>query len=183
MDSTIYSIGHGSKPIGEFLEELEAFGIAYLVDVRSRPYSKRNPDFNTEPLRRRLTERRIVYGFMGDALGGVPADRAFYDGQGRVRYDALKESPLFGEGLERLCKAAAQQHRIALMCSEADPAQCHRSKLIGAALLDRYGLSIRHIVARDRCKTQEEVMAEVTKGTGVVDLFGQSLPLTSKKSY
>ncbi|MDE7305335.1 MAG: DUF488 domain-containing protein [Alistipes sp.] len=183
MDATIYSIGHGNKPIGEFLEELAAFGIAYLVDVRSRPYSKWNPDFNQEPLRRALKEHGIVYGFMGDALGGVPADRTFYDAQGRIVYETLKQSAVFLEGLERIRKAEEQRCKTVLMCSETDPAQCHRSKLIGAALLDRYHLSVCHIVARSKCKTQEEVMAEVTGGASAVDLFGNPVMLTSKKAY
>lgn len=181
-DSAIYSIGHGSKPIDGFLEELTSFGIECLVDVRSRPYSKWNPDFNTESLRLRLKEHGIVYGFMGGSLGGVPADRSFYDGQGRIVYEALKRSPLFLEGLERLHNGM-RQHRIALLCSEADPAQCHRTKLIGAALSECYGVSIRHIVAKNRCKTQEEVMAEVTGGVATVDLFGEPLRLTSRKSH
>ncbi len=183
MVSTIYSIGHGNKPIGEFLEELAGFGIAYLVDVRSRPYSKWNPDFNQEPLRRVLKVHGIVYGFMGDALGGVPADRSFYDAEGRIEYETLKKSAVFMEGLERIYKAASQQCKTVLMCSETDPAQCHRSKLIGAALLDRYRVSVNHIVARDRCKIQEEVMAEVTRGASVIDLFGNPVALTSKKIY
>lgn len=182
IHSTIYSIGHGNKPINQFLKELEYFGIAYLVDVRSKPYSKWNPDFNQESLRKFLKEHDIIYGFMGNLLGGLPQDRSCYNADGKIMYEVLKNQSYFQEGLKRLVAANMQQHRIAIMCSESNPAECHRSKLIGQQLLT-YNICIKHIVSTGKYKSQEDVMAEITKGVGIQDLFGNSLDLTSRKAH
>ena len=68
------------------------------------------------------------------------------------------------------------------MCSESKPEECHRSKLIGQELLKKK-ISLNHIVSPDRVKSQETVMIELTKGKGTVDLFGNEIDFTSRKSY
>ena len=68
------------------------------------------------------------------------------------------------------------------MCSESKPEECHRSKLIGEELLKK-NISIIHIISRNTTKTQEAVINELTKGKGTVDIFGESLDFTSRKSY
>lgn len=68
------------------------------------------------------------------------------------------------------------------MCSESKPEECHRSKLIGQELL-RKNISINHIVSEKRTKSQSAVMNELTKGKGTVDLFGNEMDFTSRKSY
>ena len=90
-----------------------------------------------------LRAERIRYVHLGDALGGRPADRQFYDERERVRYDLLAQSAAFGAGIERLVQGA-DRYRVAVMCSEENPARCHRRLLVGRALLER-GIPIRHI--------------------------------------
>ena len=68
------------------------------------------------------------------------------------------------------------------MCSEADPAMCHRSKLIGQELL-KLGIHVNHIIAENKSLSQEEVMLMVTGGDGLVDLFGQVRSFNSRKEY
>ena len=75
-NTTIYSIGHGNKKIADFISELKSYGIEYLLDIRSKPYSKWNPQFNQVQLELELKNHGITYVFVGDSLGGLPEDRS-----------------------------------------------------------------------------------------------------------
>ena len=68
IDSTIYSIGHGNKDIKDFIAELKSFNIQYLLDIRSKPYSKWNPQFNQSALELELKNNGITYVFVGDTV-------------------------------------------------------------------------------------------------------------------
>lgn len=181
-NTTIYSIGHGNKKIEDFIDELKSFDIEYLLDIRSKPFSKWNPQFNQNELKFKLEENGITYVFVGDTLGGLPEDRSCYDFNGKVVYDLIKEKEFFKEGLKRLTTANEKKIHLAIMCSESKPEECHRSKLIGQELLKKK-ISLNHIVSTDRIKSQETVMTELTKGKGTVDLFGNEIDFTSRKSY
>lgn len=182
MNSTIFSIGHGNKERDDFIKELKSFNIAYLLDVRSKPYSRWNPDFNKETLESILNEHGITYVFMGDKLGGLPADTSCYDSDGKVAYDMIKEKDFFKEGMERLITANKKRIELAVMCSESKPGECHRSKLIGQELAKK-GITMKHIIDHQKIKLQQEVMNELTKGQGTVDLFGNEKEFTSRKNY
>lgn len=182
VESTIYSIGHGSKKIEDFIEELQAFNISYLLDIRSKPFSKWNPQFNQFPLELELKKHGITYVFVGDKLGGLPDDRSCYDRNGKVVYDLIKEKDFFKEGLDRLIIANEKKIKIAVMCSESKPEECHRSKLVGQELLKK-DISLKHIIDHKRIKSQETVMLELTKGKATVDLFGNEVDFKSRKSY
>jgi len=181
-DTTIYSIGHGNKKIEDFITELKSFKIQFLLDIRSKPYSKWNPQFNQAALDLELKNNGITYVFVGDKLGGLPEDRSCYDYDGKVVYDLIKEKDFFKQGLERLTTANEKKINLAIMCSESKPEDCHRSKLIGQELLNKE-ISLKHIVSDKRIKSQETVMNELTKGKGTVDLFGNEMDFTSRKSY
>ncbi|MDD2191183.1 MAG: DUF488 domain-containing protein [Bacteroidales bacterium] len=179
METTLYSIGHGNKSIEEFKKELFSFGIDYIVDVRSMPYSKWNPDFN------RLNMEKIFkksYTYMGDVLGGLPEDKTFHDSEGKFLYGVMAEKDSFKKGLQRLIIANEKQIKIAIMCSESNPSDCHRSKLIGEELL-KIGISIKHIIGQYKVKSQEKVRLEVTKGRNPEDLFGGKEEFKSRKAY
>jgi uncharacterized protein (DUF488 family) len=180
--STIYSAGHGNKSIEVFIRELRSFGIEYLMDIRTKPYSKWSPQFNQTSLRRELEKSGIIYVFTGDSLGGLPDDRSCYDINGKVRYDLIREKDFFKQGLKRLLTANDKRIRLAIMCSEAKPEECHRCKLVGEELRKNL-ISLNHIISENRIKSQETVMCELTKGNGVVDLFGNIIEFTSRKSY
>lgn len=179
LESTIYSIGHGNKTLEEFVRELKSQGIEYLFDVRSLPMSKFNPHFNGAVLDYELPKDNITYTFLGDYLGGLPKDKSCYT-DGKVDYKKIREKSFFKEGIQLLVDANKEKMKIALMCSESKPQECHRSKLIGQELL-QYNISIKHII-RERLKEQDKVIAELTKGQGAVDLFGEN-DFTSRKTY
>ncbi len=181
-ESAIFSIGHGNKKIEEFIQELQSFDVQFLMDVRSKPYSKWSPQFNKSNLEVELKNSGITYVFVGDSLGGLPEDRSCYDHEGKVVYDLIKEKDFFKSGLERLKTANEKSIKLAIMCSEAKPEECHRSKLIGQELL-KDSISVNHIISVWEIKTQQTVINELTKGKGPVDLFGNELEFTSRKTY
>jgi uncharacterized protein (DUF488 family) len=133
-------------------------------------------------LKLEVEKHGIKYVFVGDTLGGLPEDRSCYDYNGKVVYDLIKEKDFFKEGLKRLTTANEKKINLAIMCSETKPEECHRSKLIGQELL-KNKISLKHIVSEKAIKSQELVMNELTKGKGTVDIFGNEIDFTSRKSY
>jgi uncharacterized protein (DUF488 family) len=180
-DSTIYSIGHGNKELNTFLNELKSFNISFVIDIRSKPYSKWNPQFNQEKLKNALLENNITYVFLGKQLGGLPDDPSCYI-DGKVIYDLIKEKDFFKEGIKRLITANNKRINVAVMCSESKPKECHRSKLIGQELLKK-DISMKHIIKPHTIKSQETIISEITKGEGTIDLFGKEKDFTSRKAY
>ena len=166
----VYTIGYGSRSIEQFVEALQQHDIAYLIDVRSTPYSRYKPEFSKEALAAELQRHRIRYVFMGDTLGGHPDDEDCYDENWQVDYEKVKENEIYQNGIERLQTAFAQQQCVALMCSEGKPEQCHRSKLIGASL-DKKDIPVAHIDENDEEQTQKKVIDRLTGGQ--MRLFGE----------
>ncbi len=177
----ILTIGYGARDIEGFIATLRSNGVSYLIDVRSRPYSRYKPDFSREALEEHLRQVGIRYVYMGDSLGGQPADRTCYDDADRVVYERVAERDFYRAGIERLADAHAQGLTICLMCSEGKPEMCHRTKLIGRTLTQR-NLPVIHIDENDNPVTQEEVLLRHTGGQ--LSLFGdETMPGTSRKRY
>lgn len=174
----IYTIGYGDRTLERFLAVLEANAIAYLVDVRTAPYSRFKPEFSKEALAKALADHGIRYVYLGDKLGGRPDDPACYV-DGRVDYDKVRERPFFQAGVERVEAAHRQRLRVVLMCSEGKPEQCHRSKLIGEALV-AHSVPVLHIDEHDRLITHDEAIQRLTDGQ--LSLFGQE-SFASRKRY
>jgi uncharacterized protein (DUF488 family) len=149
---TIYTVGHSNQTTEEFLALLHRHGIDVLVDVRSAPYSSYVPHFNQPALAELLRETRVRYLYLGKELGGRPPLRSMYDDDGRAFYNLVAETPEFREGVERLM-AGAERFRVAIMCSEENPKECHRSLLVGRVLLDE-GVRVVHI--RGNGDTEEQ---------------------------
>lgn len=159
MKKPVYTIGHGNRKIADFISLLKTYNIQYLVDVRSKPYSAYNPQYKRENLKASLEENNIVYVYMGDALGGRPSNQSCYT-NGRVDYTKVKEQPFYKLGIERLKTAYAKDVSLAIMCAEANPYNCHRSKLISTTLA-KEGVGIIHIDEKGYLKTNESVMKEI----------------------
>ncbi|OJX43864.1 MAG: DNA repair protein [Chloroflexi bacterium 44-23] len=139
MDRLIYTIGHSTHPIDEFIRILKTFGIEEVVDVRTIPKSRHNPQFNEEELCDQLGNQGIEYVHL-DKLGGLrhttkeSVNTAWKNASFRGFADYM-QTPEFTKGLEELIDLA-QEKQVAIMCAEAVPWRCHRS-LIGDALLAR----------------------------------------------
>jgi uncharacterized protein (DUF488 family) len=136
---TIYTIGHSTHPLDEFIAMLRAHGIQRVIDIRTIPKSRHNPQFNSEELARKLHSARIGYVHL-KKLGGLrharrdSANTGWRNASFRGYADYM-QTPEFEEGLERAI-ALAEEKPSALMCAEAVPWRCHRS-LVGDALLAR----------------------------------------------
>jgi uncharacterized protein (DUF488 family) len=166
----VFTIGHSNHPFEKFSELLRRHNIAALADVRSAPYSRSNPDFNREFLKTKLGECGIAYAFLGRELGARPEGAQFYR-QGRVQYRVLAQSPLFRAGLDRVLKGA-QTQRLALLCAEKEPLECHRTLLVSRELV-ALGASVVHIHADGTLETYAAAMNRLIKILGLPeeDLF------------
>jgi uncharacterized protein (DUF488 family) len=140
----ILTVGYGLRDADDTIELLQRYGVEYVGDVRSVPYSRRRPEFSREPLERLLRAGGLRYVFLGETLGGRPDDPACYDADGHVDYDLCRIAPSFLAGIERVETAYREGHRLALLCSEARPTDCHRSKLLAEMLVER-GVPVTHI--------------------------------------
>lgn len=138
-----FTIGHSNHPAGKFVGLLKAHGIEVLVDVRSHPYSRYAPRFNAREIEALVSGEGIVYLFLGQELGGRPEGEEFYDEDGRVDYARIEGSRPFLGGIYRV-ETEIRARKVALLCSEENPAGCHRRLLVGRALSAR-GVAIRHI--------------------------------------
>lgn len=179
----IYTIGHGTRKASDFLKILKSYGIAYLIDVRTQPFSKFSPQFNQPELKSFLERNGITYVFMGENIGGRPSDPSCYDEEGKVDYEKVKTKDFFKKGIERLKMAYQKDIPIAVMCSESKPSECHRSKLIGRVLYSEQ-IFLKHIDENNKIKSQADVINELNKGLSDKTLFPDvSINTTSRKSY
>ena len=140
----VLTVGHSNHPLNLFLDLLARNRIDTLADVRSAPYSRFNPHFNRKALAAALEARGIRYAYYGRELGGRPEDPACYV-NGRVSYERVARTDRFRDGLGRLIDGTTDR-RIAIMCAEKEPLDCHRTLLVGHALAGR-GVEVRHILA------------------------------------
>jgi uncharacterized protein (DUF488 family) len=146
---TIYTIGHSNHPVERFIEMLAAHEIELVADVRTIPKSRHNPQFNADILPASLREKDIAYHHIPQ-LGGLRHAKkdSVNLGWENVSFRGFADymqTEEFGKGLEELT-GLAQGKKVAIMCAESLPWQCHRS-LIADALSVR-GITVRHIMSR-----------------------------------
>ena len=162
---TLYTIGHSSHTAEHFLGLLRQHRIEVLVDTRSAPYSRYTPQFDREALREAVVAAGMKYLFLGDIVGGRPKEEAHYDEYGRARYGKMGKDAEFLGGIERL-ERGADEFRVALMCSEEDPAHCHRRLLIGRVMIER-GACVEHI--RGDGAIQQEAQVAAASGKTLIE--------------
>lgn len=140
----IYTIGHSNHDILGFLNILKKQAIQVLVDVRSDPYSRYAPQFNKADFQRNVEAAGIEYRYSGAYIGGKPKDLALFTPSGKPDYDKLAATESFQSELRSVVELAGKK-RVVLMCSEADPAGCHRERII-AQVLRSWGIRVIHIM-------------------------------------
>ena len=163
----ILTIGHSDHSSAEFLSLLQTNSVEILVDVRSAPFSRAVPQFNRPVLARALASADIKYLYLGDELGGRSKEQSHYGSDGRVRYDLMAQSDQFRSGLRRVL-AASSDHRLALMCAEKEPLDCHRTLLV-ARELERMGAAVEHIHADGGAEPNEMAMVRLLTLHGMQD--------------
>ena len=152
----IFTIGHSTHSIEQFIALLNCYQINVVVDVRSSPFSRYTPQFNRDALKASLSSAEIRYEFLGRELGGRPSDSWCYVDR-KVSYERLSQTELFQSGVEQLLASVNTGQRIALMCSEGDPLACHRTVLI-APKLEAGGVPVSHITSDGGCESHERLM-------------------------
>lgn len=162
----VYTIGHSNHSEQGFVDLLTKNGITAVADVRSSPYSRFNPQFNRESLVKTLREAGIAYVFLGAELGARSEDCSCYE-NGKVQYDRLAQTEAFRRGLERVTEGA-QTYRVALMCAEKDPLDCHRTILVARHLVER-GIEVRHVLAGGGVETHDETMSRLLQALSLPD--------------
>jgi uncharacterized protein (DUF488 family) len=148
MPSVLWTIGHSTRPIEEFIGLLQTQGIQLLADVRITPYSRRNPQFHSETLAKSLADAGIQYRHM-PALGGRRRNQpdsvnVGWRNEGFRGYADYMQTRDFWIALDDLV-ATGQKLSVAIMCAEAVPWRCHRT-LIADALVGR-GWTVQHIIS------------------------------------
>ena len=154
----IFTIGHSSQTFESFLTLLREHAISAIADVRSSPYSSHAPQFNTGILRESLKGNEISYVFMGAELGARSNDRSCYVGN-TVSYKKLAKTSLFRKGIQRV-EEGSKRFKVALMCSERDPTECHRTILV-SKVLEKRGAEINHILCNGDLEPHRATMLRV----------------------
>jgi len=160
----VLSIGHSNHALELFLQLLAQHQVAVLADVRSVPYSRRNPAYNKEALDASLKLANIAYLFMGKELGAKSSDPEHYI-EGRVSYPRLAATALFQDGLARVIERS-QTQRLAIMCAEKEPLECHRTLLVTRALVE-HGVAVAHIHADGHLEPHDDLMRRMRARNGV----------------
>ncbi len=168
MQDTIYTIGHSTHPIDEFIKILEAYEIGLVADVRTIPKSRHNPQFNQGELQRSLEENGVSYMHLKE-LGGLrhATKSSINTGWRNLSfrgYADYMQTEEFRAGIERLMELA-QRQRTVIMCSEAVPWRCHRS-LIGDALLVR-NFHVMDIMSESSARPHELTPSAKVEGLSI----------------
>lgn len=158
----IYTVGHSSHSIEVFLELLKTFSVNCLIDVRSIAASSYNPQYNEEPLSSFLKVNGIAYLHFAKEFGARHADPDLLDDEGKVNFELVRKSWNFKNGIERLWKGLDKGYRMALMCSEGDPFDCHRFSMISIAL-EKDGFEVKHILKDKTLKTTAQLESQLLK--------------------
>ena len=164
--NVFFSIGHSTHSSEEFTSLLHQHHINAVADVRSSPFSRFNPQFNKNTLASTLKGEGIEYLFFGKELGARVDDPSCYI-DGKVQYSRLAARQEFKDAITKLIKAAAE-NRIALMCAEKEPLDCHRTILVSQALASA-GHEVNHIHADGTIETHGETLKRLMQMTGVPD--------------
>jgi uncharacterized protein (DUF488 family) len=144
----LFTVGHSTLPVERFITLLQAYGIECLVDIRTVPRSRHNPQFNSDTLGLAVGKQGIDYRPL-PALGGLRRPRKDSPNTGWRNhsfrgYADYMQTPAFQEGLETLLQIASSQ-RVAIMCAEAVPWRCHRSLVADA--LGVHGVAVIEILS------------------------------------
>jgi uncharacterized protein (DUF488 family) len=166
LPHTIFTIGHSTRSLEDLIAMLKAHSIRRLIDVRTMPRSRKNPQFNRETLPASFAPHGIAYEHEA-CLGGLRRARPDSQNTGWKNasfrgYADYMQTTEFEEALERLVEAGGRE-RVAIMCAEAVPWRCHRS-LVADALSAR-GVPVEHVMSAAKSQTHAMTrFAKVTDG-------------------
>lgn len=172
----VFTIGHSTHSIEEFINLLNNYEIDCVIDVRSMPFSKHNPQFNKESLIKDLKNQDIFYAHFGKEFGARHTSPMLLDENDQVDFYKVRETGEFKSGIKRLEDAIDQGYKTALMCSEANPLDCHRFSMISYQLV-REGFEVIHILPDSTMVTNEELENKM------IEKFFEKIPQSTLFEY
>jgi uncharacterized protein (DUF488 family) len=158
----IYTIGHSTHQLDFFLALLQLAGVNCVVDVRSIPASARNPQYNQHALTRFLKDNGIAYLHFAQEFGARQTDAALLDNDGRLDFPKVRAGAMFKRGIARIGQGIGMNYRIALMCSECNPLDCHRFSMVSIGL-EHAGFEVNHILKNQTIITNRELEQELLR--------------------
>lgn len=161
MEKIVFTIGHSTHSIEHFISLLNQHNINCVVDVRSTPVSKYATQFNQNSLKYYLREAGIKYIYMGEEFGARRDDKSLYDADGKLDFEKTAQSEMFIKGINRILDGLDKGYKIALMCAEKRPEECHRCILVGRNIDLINGIQVEHILEDGRLKTQTQIAEEL----------------------
>lgn len=173
LGGPVFSVGHSNHTLDHLLSLLKEHEIEVLIDVRSAPYSRYSPQFNRENVAGFLDEHSIRYEFLGRQLGGRPDDPECYDEAGHVIYDRLEDTREFQEGIDELQWLLTERRTLCVMCSEEDPAVCHRAMSVGH-VLNGLGIRVLHVRKDGTVQEQSELRGKMINAPQQTSLFEEA---------
>jgi len=179
----VFTVGHSNHKIEYFLELLQFQNVDCLIDVRSLPASKYNPQFNQKPLKEVLKNNGITYMHFKNEFGARQNNADLLDENGQLNFQLFRKTYDFQQGIERVDIGVSKGFRIALMCSEGNPLECHRFSMI-ANYLDEIGFEVKHILKNKTIKThrqlEEDLLKKYSKKLPDISLFQPEIDEKSK---
>jgi uncharacterized protein (DUF488 family) len=168
QNGTVFTVGHSTLPIEKFIALMKVYNIARVVDIRTIPRSRHNPQFNSESLSKSLPENGIAYEHVA-ALGGLrrPSKDSANTGwrnESFRGYADYMQTAAFQTALETLIQSS-RQARIVIMCAEAVPWRCHRSLVADA--LEVHGIPVIEILSEDSYRAHRLTEFAHVEGTKV----------------
>lgn len=151
---TLYTVGHSNQSLEEFLYLIRSQNIDCIIDVRSMPYSKYSPQFNSEALKSFLNKNGILYAHFGDEFGArrldclkeiVLSKNGKTEIKPQVNFELGVKTDNFLKGVDRIKKALSQGRKVSLMCSESNPLGCHRFSFLSRYFYE-LGWNVLHII-------------------------------------
>lgn len=174
MKQCAYTIGYAHHTQESFLSLLKKYDIQYVIDVRTMAYSKFHPQFNKEPIKYFLNSHGIKYRQMNEAFGIVRPDSQLLNREGYLDFKKIAQLDTFKEGIAQMIRGINQGYRIAFMCAEKAPWDCHRSTLVARTLMEN-GYEVWHILWDGSLMSQEALQDEIINryfpNRAQVDLF------------
>lgn len=166
----VYTIGHSTMPLAQFQALLRMHRIDALADIRTSPFSRHVRQFNRDNLQHELRRVDIRYVFLGDELGGRPKEKELYF-NGIADYERMAQTAEFARGIARVVDGV-KTYRVALMCAERSPLDCHRCLLVGRALHEG-GMTVHHILGDGSVQNQDQIERQLMDLAGKTssDLF------------
>jgi uncharacterized protein (DUF488 family) len=161
----LFTVGHSVLEMPRFLDLLQSHRVQVVADVRSTPTSGRSPHFNKDTLKATLKLHNIQYVFLGRELGARRAEKQAYEGR-IASYARIARLEAFASGLTRI-RSGANDYRIALMCAEKDPLQCHRTILVCRHLKSDFGDRLFHILDSGQLERHQDSEARLVLEEGL----------------